>query len=389
MKKILAMLLSAAMVLSFAACGSSAPAEEPAAEGDQTTTEAPAEETKEETASSEDGKYELALITDVGTIDDKSFNQGSWEGLKKYAEENNISHKYYKPAEQTTDAYLSAIELAVAGGAKLVVCPGYLFEPAVFQAQDLHPDVKFVLVDGYPNDGAGNEKTAENTYAIKYSEQQVGYLAGYAAVKDGYRNLGFMGGIAVPAVIRYGYGYVQGADAAAKELGLNQGDVTIKYKYLGGFNPAPEYQTEAAAWYQSGTEVIFASAGGAGNSVMTAAESAAGKVIGVDVDQSGESDTVISSAMKELGNSVYDAVAAYYDGTFQGGQNVTLGAAENCVGLPMATSKWQNFTEEEYNALLEKLANDTDGVASNLATDATAENVTDVPVELVSIEFVE
>lgn len=389
MKKILAMLLSAAMVLSFAACGSSAPAEEPAAEGDQTTTEAPAEETKEETASSEDGKYELALITDVGTIDDKSFNQGSWEGLKKYAEENNISHKYYKPAEQTTDAYLSAIELAVAGGAKLVVCPGYLFEPAVFQAQDLHPDVKFVLVDGYPNDGAGNEKTAESTYAIKYSEQQVGYLAGYAAVKDGYRNLGFMGGIAVPAVIRYGYGYVQGADAAAKELGLNQGDVTIKYKYLGGFNPAPEYQTEAAAWYQSGTEVIFASAGGAGNSVMTAAESAGGKVIGVDVDQSGESDTVISSAMKELGNSVYDAVAAYYDGTFQGGQNVTLGAAENCVGLPMATSKWQNFTEEEYNALLEKLANDTDGVASNLATDATAENVTDVPVELVSIEFVE
>lgn len=392
MKKILAMLLSAAMVLSFAACGGTqAPTET------TTPSDTPKDETKSEGSAptgtpSSDGKYELALVTDVGTIDDKSFNQGAWEGLEKYAKEKSVSSQYYKPTEQTTDAYLSAIELAITGGAKVIVCPGYLFEPAVFQAQDLHPDVKFILVDGSPNDGAQENpvfKTAENTYAIKYSEQQAGFLAGYAAVKDGYKKLGFMGGIAVPAVVRYGYGYIQGADAAAKELGLAKDDVTVKYKYLGGFGPTPEYQTEAASWYQGGTEIIFASAGGAGNSVMTAAETANGKVIGVDVDQSSESATVISSAMKELGNSVYDAIGAYYDGSFPGGQDVVLGAKENCVGLPMSTSKWTTFAQEEYDALLGKLAADEGGISSGLATDESAADATAVPVELVKVELVQ
>lgn len=400
MKKILAMLLSAAMVLSFGACGSTdAPADQgtttPAETETPTEAEAPAEDATDAPAQNTtptEGGAELALVTDVGTIDDKSFNQGSWEGLEKYAKEKGIACQYYKPTEQTTDAYLAAIELAITGGAKLVVCPGYLFEPAVYQAQDLHPDVKFVLVDGNPNDGDQENptfKTADNTYSIKYSEQQAGFLAGYAAVKDGYKNLGFMGGIAVPAVIRYGYGYIQGADAAAKEMGLAKDEITIKYKYLGGFGPTPEYQTEAASWYQSGTEIIFASAGGAGNSVMTAAETANGKVIGVDVDQSSESATVISSAMKELGNSVYDAVAAFYDGSFPGGTDAVLGAADNSVGLPMDTSKWETFSKEDYDALLAKLASDEGGISSNLATDTTAADATQVPVELVKVEVVQ
>lgn len=398
MKKILAMLLSAAMVLSFGACGSTdAPADQGTTTPAETetptedSTEAPAEDTTEDAKPSEGGA-ELALVTDVGTIDDKSFNQGSWEGLEKYAKEKGIACQYYKPTEQTTDAYLAAIELAITGGAKLVVCPGYLFEPAVYQAQDLHPDVKFVLVDGNPNDGDQENptfKTADNTYSIKYSEQEAGFLAGYAAVKDGYKKLGFMGGIAVPAVIRYGYGYIQGADAAAKEMGIAKDEITIKYKYLGGFGPTPEYQTEAASWYQGGTEIIFASAGGAGNSVMTAAETANGKVIGVDVDQSSESATVISSAMKELGNSVYDAVAAFYDGSFPGGTDAVLGAADNSVGLPMDTSKWETFSKEDYDALLAKLASDEGGISSNLATDTTAADATQVPVELVKVEVVQ
>lgn len=396
MKKIMAMLLSAAMVLSFAACGGSGDtatpedSQTPSAETQQPATDEETPEAPADTATTDsaDGKYELALITDVGTIDDKSFNQGAWEGVKKYAEEHSISHKYYQPAEKTTDAYLSAIELAVAGGAKLVVCPGYLFEPAVYQAQDEYPDVKFVLLDGSPNDGT-NFKTAENTYSIKYSEQQAGFLAGYAAVKDGYKSLGFMGGMAVPAVIRYGYGFVQGADTAAKEMGLGKDEVTIKYKYLGDFSASPEFQTEAASWYQGGVEVIFAAAGGAGNSVMTAAETANGKVIGVDVDQYAESDTVISSAMKELGNSVYDAIDSFYNGTFPGGTDAVLGAKEKCVGLPMANSKFENFTQADHDALLEKLANDEDGISSNLATDTTAATAAEVPVELVKVDVIQ
>lgn len=392
MNKLLAMLLSAAMVLSFAACGGTgAPAENSQKNPEQT----PAEPAKEEATpaapeaekTSADGKYELALVTDIGTIDDKSFNQGSWEGLDKYAKEKNITSKYYKPAEKTDDAYLAAIELAVSGGAKLIVCPGFLFEHAVFKAQDLYPDVKFVLVDGSPNDGT-NFKTGTNTYSIKYAEQQAGFLAGYAAVKDGYKKLGFMGGMAVPAVIRYGYGYIQGADTAAKEMNIAKDEISVKYKYLGDFSPSADFQTEAAAWYQSGVEVIFASAGGAGNSVMSAAASANGKMIGVDVDQSAESETVISSAMKELGNSVYDATAAFYDNKFPGGTDAVLGAKESCVGLPMATSKWNNFSEADYTALLKKLADDEGGISTNLATDTTAADATQVPVELVKVELV-
>jgi basic membrane protein A and related proteins len=175
--------------------------------------------------------------------------------------------------------------------------------------------VKFVLLDGFPQDGTYTEfRIEDNVYSVFYAEEQVGFLAGYAAVKEGFTNLGFMGGMAVPAVVRFGYGFVQGANYAAAELGVN---VTLKYKYLGGFGPTPEYQTEAATWFQGGTEVIFAAAGGAGNSVMAAAEANNGKVIGVDIDQSAESTTVITSAMKGLGISVYDALADFYAGSFQ------------------------------------------------------------------------
>ena len=282
--------------------------------------------------------YELALITDVGTIDDKSFNQGSWEGLAQYATENNITHKYYQPAEKTTDAYLASIDLAVAAGAKVIVTPGYLFEPAVYAAQEAYPDVKFILIDGipHPENDYVNIKVADNTYSIFYAEQQAGFLAGYAAVKEGYTKLGFMGGMAVPAVVKFGYGFVQGAEYAAKEMGVSS--IDMKYNYTGGFAATPEVQSRAASWYESGTEIIFACGGAVGNSVMAAAEAAGGKVIGVDVDQSGESDTVITSSMKMLQKSVYDAVTAYYNDSFPGGQSVVLGAEVAGVGLPMESS---------------------------------------------------
>ena len=148
--------------------------------------------------------YELALVTDVGTIDDKSFNQGAWEGLMQYAEENGISYKYYQPPQQSDEDYLATIKLAVDGGAKVVVTPGYLFEVAVYEAQSLYPDVHFILLDGEPHDADYNYETKENTAPILYAEQQAGYLAGYAAVKDGFTKLGFMGGMQVPAVIRFG-----------------------------------------------------------------------------------------------------------------------------------------------------------------------------------------
>lgn len=369
-KKVLSLLLAATMVLGMVGCGS---------KGSDGNTTGSGDSSKADT-------YELALITDVGTIDDKSFNQGSWEGLVQYAEENNITHKYYKPAEKSDEACLDAIALAVKGGAKVIVVPGFLFEVPIYEAQDKYPDVNFVFIDGTPHDANyENYKTGDNVLSITFAEQQAGYLAGYAAVKDGYRNLGFMGGIAVPAVIRYGYGFVEGCEAAGKELGLKAGDINVKYTYVGNFDASPENQTLASSWYSEGTEVIFACGGSVGNSVMKAAEAADKKVIGVDVDQSSESDTVITSAMKNLQKSVYDALTDYYAGNFKGGQDLVLDASSDGVQLPMETSKFESFSQDDYDALYAKLQ---DG-SIKISTDTDAEEVTGLTtLSIVKVNYV-
>jgi len=329
--------------------------------------------------------FELALVTDIGTIDDKSFNQGSWEGLVKYAREKNISHKYYQPSEQSDDAYLTAIALAVRGGAKVIVTPGFLFEVPVFTAQDRYPDVQFILVDGSPHSQDYSVfKTGNNTVGIAYAEDQAGFLAGYAAVKDGYRRLGFVGGMAVPAVIRYGYGFIQGAEYAAQELRLASGSITVNYHYTGGFAATPEAKTLSASWYNNGVEVIFGCGGAVGNSVMAAAEETGKVMIGVDVDQSGESASVISSAMKELSNSVYACVADYYAGRFPGGQNLVFSAANDGVGLPMSSSKWRTFGVSDYNAIFSKLV---DGSIPRIFEDPNVEagSPSAVPVRITRV----
>lgn len=307
--------------------------------------------------------YELGLITDLGTIDDKSFNQGAWEGLKKYASEHNKTYQYYQPSEGTNAAYLEAIDLAVKGGAKVIVTPGYLFEVPVYEAQTRYPDVKFVLLDGEPHeDKAENPtyKTEANVLCIKYAEEQAGFMAGYAAVKDGFTKLGFQGGMAVPSVIRYGYGFLQGAETAAKEMGLPEGSISVMYNYSGDFAATPENQARAAGWYQSGTEIIFACGGAVGNSVMAAAEASTDKyVIGVDVDQYSESETVISSAMKMLGNSVYQALEAYYNNKWEGGKTAILDITNDGVGLAMDNARWRTFSKADYDALYKAMKDGT------------------------------
>lgn len=353
MKKVFALLLALMMVAGVVAC---TPAQQPAAETPApVATEAPAPEaTPEATPEPEATGFEVALITDIGTIDDKSFNQGAWEGVVAYAEANGKTYKYYQPTEQSNDAYLAQIEIAVQNGAKIVVTPGFLFETPIFIAQDLYPDVSFILLDGAPHSADYAEyRTNKNVVGVTYAEHESGYLAGYAAVKDGYTKLGFMGGMAVPAVVRFGYGFAQGANDAAKELGK---DVELMYHYTGGFDATPEAQNLAASWYNNGTEVIFACGGAVGFSVFAAAEAAGAKSIGVDVDQSGESDTVITSAMKSLAPGVEMLIKQYYDGTFPGGQGLVLDASNNSVGLPFASSKFSTFTQADYDALFAKIA---------------------------------
>ncbi|MCK5156909.1 MAG: BMP family ABC transporter substrate-binding protein [Spirochaetales bacterium] len=335
--------------------------------------------------------YEVAMITDIGDIDDKSFNQGTWEGVEKFAMDNDLTHKYYKPTEKTTDAYVAAIDLAIQGGAKIIVTPGFLFEPAIFRAQDLYPDTSFILIDGFPQDGTYTEFRIEsNVYSIFYAEQESGFLAGYAAVKDGYTKLGFMGGMAVPAVVRFGYGFVQGAEYAAQEMGIDA--VILKYTYTGNFDATPENQALAASWFGGGTEVIFAAGGKVGNSVMAAAEANNGKVIGVDVDQSAESTSVISSAMKQLGISVYLGLEEYYAGNFKGGVSEVLDVTVDAVGLPMGNSKFNSFSQADYDEIFNMLVNDTAGVKSGIIGDGGMggpDSAEALPVEIVSVTVVQ
>lgn len=349
MKKILGILLTVSLsVAMLAGCGT------------KTDTD------KKETAKG----YEIALITDKGNIDDKSFNQGAWEGVEKFAKENNITHKYYKPEEASDAGYLAQIKLAIEGGAKVVVTPGYLFEVPVYAAQTQYPNVKFILLDGAPHTADYKTyKTESNVASVMYAEEQSGYLAGFAAVKDGYKKLGFMGGMAVPAVQAYGYGFLQGAEAAAKELKLADGAVAVTYHYTGDFAETDTNKATAKTMYQEGTEVIFACGGSVGKSVMAAASEAGKKVIGVDVDQRYDSDTVITSAMKELGSSVIQVLESVYKNnnwTTYAGITTTFNASNEGIGLPTtvigdasgnAFDRFKTFKKADYDKVLSTLKN--------------------------------
>ncbi|XMB67267.1 BMP family ABC transporter substrate-binding protein [Mycoplasmatota bacterium zrk1] len=298
--------------------------------------------------------YELALVTDFGPVDDKSFNQGAWEGIEQYADEFNVSYKYYRPAEDSAKARLDAIRIAVKGGAKVVVCPGFSFGEPVFDAQSEFPDVKIILLDADPHNADWSEfRIDDNVMSIYYAEEQAGFLVGYAAVKEGSHDLGFFGGISVPAVVRFGVGYLEGAEYAAREDDV---DVSVKYKYLGTFDAKPENKTLAASWYAGGVETIFVAAGGAVNSAISAAEESPGKtVIGCNVDQKDLSEVILTSSLKQLSDSVYSAIKEFYAGDFRGGQIVNLTAAEGGVAMPNDFSRFSNFTKAEYEAVLSKI----------------------------------
>ncbi|MCD8382326.1 MAG: BMP family ABC transporter substrate-binding protein [Clostridiales bacterium] len=423
MKKLLALLLALMMCFALAACGSSSDstttedtsdtteetsdadtteessdadtaeetdeveAEAEAETEDTTSTETVSADDIDDNMTSEDGTYEIAFVTDVGSLKDKSFNEGTWNGVKLYAYENGLSYKYYQPAnesEATDDDRYDAMAAACDAGAKVVVCAGYLQETALTQAAIAYPDVQFVFIDGYTlYDG---DTALTNVAGINFQEEQCGYFAGYAAVMEGYTELGFSGGGGGtnPACCRYGYGYVQGANDAAAALGIT---VNINYSWLYGssYSASPDLQTMISGWYSNGTEVVFACGGSMFSSIATAAAENDGAVIGVDVDQSSESDTVITSAMKGLAEATEYAVGKYYDGTWDeiGGTTTTLGAADGAVGLPTDTWSMTNFTVEDYEALLASV------VSGELVVDNDYENNFDQEYSNVVINMIE
>ncbi len=381
MKKILALLLAVVMVLGlFAACAESKP-DNTDPDNVQNADDIPDEMT------SEDGKYQIAFITDVGALKDQSFNQGTYDGVKLYANANGKTYKYYQPAngdKATNEDRIAAMELACQNGAEVVVAAGFMQEAALVSAAQKYPHVNFVFIDGYPvNDDDDNVLT--NVAGVAFQEEQSGYLAGYAAVMEGYTKLGFTGGGGGtnPACQRFGYGFVQGAEAAAAAKDVK---VEINYSWLYGanFNPSAELQTMATGWYQNGTEVIFCCGGSMFTSVTAAAAAEDGKVIGVDVDQSSQHNSVITSAMKGLADATQWALAKHYGDQWDeiGGKSTSLGAKDNAVCLPTATWTLKNWSVEDYEKLFKDIVDGKVEISSNLVEfPESTDNVTVNPVE--------
>ena len=385
MKKILALALALCMIFALAACGqSAAPAAAPAAE----PAAAPAAEPAAETAAD----IQVAMITDYGDITDQSFNQTTYEACKAYCESNGLAFTYFKPASDSDEDRVSMIEKAIDEGYNVIVMPGYAFAPAIAATAPEYEDVYFIALDVSEFDltSAGLETLPANLYSAVYQEELCGYMAGYAAVKLGYTKLGFLGGMAVPAVVRYGYGFVQGADAAAAELGA---DVSLNYAYGNQFYGDADITAAMDTWYGAGTEVVFACGGGIYSSAAEAAAKVGGKVIGVDVDQSfnidgqyGEGMTV-TSAMKGLGATVNTMLAAVQAGEFAnyGGKVENLGLVSedpelNYVQLPSATTQFgEGFSAEDYVKLVGDMFNGVITVNNDISISA-ADNATVIAV---------
>ena len=325
-----------------------------------------------------DNTAEIAVVTDVGLLMDGGFNQGTYEGAKKYAEEHGKSYKYYQPANgssATDEDRIEAMRNAIKNGAKIIVAPGFLQATAMETVAKESPDVKFVFVDGWA-------MGLDNVTAIVYKEQESGFLAGYAAVKDGFRKLGgtFGGGGANPACNRFAYGFAQGADAAAAQMNLPSAvEMKVSFKYGAAFSASPELQAQISGWYNAGTEVVFSCGGSMVNSVIAAAQAAEDKwVIGVDVDQASLYNKVLTSAVKGLAPSVEKVLGQFYEGKWDDELKDTaqnLGAAENATGLPTADNSWRfrNFTKDEYNSLFEDIAGGRVDIDATTADDMNAE----------------
>ena len=379
MKKFISMALAGCMALSLAACGGSSAS---TAESTATSTEATSE------AAASGSKTDVAFVTDVGNIDDQSFNQYTWQGVQDFCSANSLNANYYRPTEDSDAARLEQMDNAVNDGAKAVVVAGYLFGSSIAEAQAKYPDVEFLALDVSTVD-LGDTAPAENTALITYKEEQAGYLAGYAAVYDGYKELGFLGGMAVPAVIRYGYGFVQGADAAAQELGTN---IDINYFYGGQFYGDANITSRMEGWYSNGTQVVFACGGGIYTSAVEAALKTNGYVIGVDVDQNyigvnGVADgsfaynPFITSAMKGLTEAVNTALSDIEAGEWGdiAASNGNFGLEDgDYIGLPTDEDSWnfETFTVDEYEAVKEKIKSG-EIVVDNNSDDATKPTVSE------------
>ncbi|MBQ6401664.1 MAG: BMP family ABC transporter substrate-binding protein [Firmicutes bacterium] len=332
--------------------------------------------------SQEPETFEIAMITEPSGVEDGSFRETTWKSIQDFCEEFETTCQWYAEEEETTDSALKAVEQAREKGAKVIFFAGSLFETTVYAAQQKYEDTYFVLLDGVARDDEHNYEMAANSTGVLFAEEQAGYLAGYAAVSDGYRSLGFLGGVELPSVKRYEIGYIQGIAAAAKDKGLE--DIQVKTAYTGSFDASEDAEKWAADRYADGTEVIFACGGSLGSSVMKAAEAAGGKVIGVDTDQSAMSETVITSAKKGINTAVYDILKTYMHNNFKGNSIFNYTIDNDGVSLEMANARFETFSTSDYQTLLNQIKSGE----KTIAKETGDKSLNDLAGKLVKVEKV-
>ena len=341
-KKSIALALSALMVTGLVGCGNSSEGENKA-----------------------ESTLKVGMVTDSGTIDDKSFNQGTWEGIGQAEEELGIEKNYLKPSGETEVDYLTEIQNLYDADFKFIVCPGFKFETAIYEAQQKYSDAKFVLIDASPSDGNGNGLVADNTVSIFFAEQEAGFAAGVAAaVELQTGDLGFVGGMETGPVKRFDAGFQQGVAYANEKYGTSVSLKDENIVYSGSFTDKALGQQLAATMYDRGVKAIFAAAGGTGTGVITEAKTREGAwVIGVDSDQYSEvikqdgTSVILTSAVKKVEKASYNMVQAELNGEFPGGQTLILDAANGGVGIPAENPNLSEETVKKVNEVLEAIKN--------------------------------
>ena len=346
-KKVIALALSALMATGLIGCGN--------------------------TSGAEGEKIKVGMVTDAGTIDDKSFNQGTWEGIQKAKEELGIDSNYLKPTGTTEAEYMKEIGNLYDTGYKFIVTPGFKFETAIFNSQDKYTDAKFVIIDGSPNNGKTGadrvEKLGDNTVAIYFAEQEAGFLAGVAAaveLKEG--DLGFIGGMEIPSVQKFNWGFQQGVKYANDNLGTKMSVKPENVVYQGSFDNVAAGQQLAATMYDNGVKAIFVAAGGVGVGSINEAKArvAAGKeawIIGVDVDQyedgkyDGDKSVILTSAMKKIDTATFDVKKEDIERKFPGGKTLTIDAKNHAIGLPENNPNLSADTISKVDEVYNKIKN--------------------------------